>query len=282
MTPSPEQLKQREQESWRISAPVWQREDAWLTSSTRDVTEALITRAGIGPGQRVLDVACGTGEPALPIARIVGQTGEVVATDFSAPMMTFARAKAEREGLRNIQFREVDAETLTGVTGPFDAATIRWGIMFMPDPVACLRAVRGLLRKGGKVALTTWGPATENPFIALIMSVMRRHFDIPAPPPGTPGILSFAEEPRVREVLEASGYASVSVERVPFQMKYGSPQHYYEIQTGVAAPIAALLERQTEEKREAVRRDVLSEVQKFVTGQGVEFPAMSWLGSGIA
>jgi ubiquinone/menaquinone biosynthesis C-methylase UbiE len=277
-----ESLKQRERESWSAAAPVWKREDEWLVTNTRPVSLRMVTAAGVSSGQRVLDVACGTGEPALSLARAVGSEGEVVATDFSPEMLGFARERAARENLPHVRFHLTDAETLEGVTGPFDAATIRWGIMFMPEPARCLQAARRLLKPGGRLVVATWGPPQKNPFIAAIMGVMRRHFELPTPPPDAPGIFAFADGQRLLRLMQETGFRESAVEAFDFAMSYRSSEHFYEIQTGVAAPIRDLLSKQTEEKRAAVRRDALAEAEKFQAAGAIRFPAMTWIATGVA
>jgi ubiquinone/menaquinone biosynthesis C-methylase UbiE len=282
MKPTPEQIKRREQESWSAAAPFWLRADRWVTETMNVVSERMIALASIGPKQRVLDVACGTGEPALTVARVVGAEGSVVATDFSETMLGFAREKAAAQKLDQVRFEVVDGETLAGVTGPFDAATMRFGIMFMPDPVACLRAIRALLHPGGKLALATWAPPAKNPFISLIMGVMRRHFDLAPPAPDAPGVFAFADDARIRRALDEAGFRDVQIEAVELTARYDSPDQFYEMQTNVAAPIRDALARATDDERAAVRAEALAEAEKFRSGSGLAFGAVSWVASGTA
>jgi ubiquinone/menaquinone biosynthesis C-methylase UbiE len=90
----------------------------------------------VRPGQRVLDIASGVGEPALAIAGQVGPAGSVLGTDLAAAMLAFARENAAARGLSNVEFRCMDGEVLDVPPGSFDVVTMRWGLMFMPDRVA--------------------------------------------------------------------------------------------------------------------------------------------------
>jgi demethylmenaquinone methyltransferase / 2-methoxy-6-polyprenyl-1,4-benzoquinol methylase len=107
-------------------------------------------------GQRVLDCATGTGDLALALARVVGDEGEVIATDFCAPMLKPAPAKAARRGLR-VQFSVADALALPFQDAHFDAATIAFGIRNVDDPVRCLREMARVVKPGGRVVVLEFG-----------------------------------------------------------------------------------------------------------------------------
>src|SRR3981081_2218895 len=111
-------------------SPGWQRWDSYLVEATRPPTEALLAAIGIRPGMHVLDVATGTGEPALSIVPLLGPQGHVTATDFMPAMVAYAEAKAKREGLPNISFKVADAADLPFPDAQFDVITCRMGVMF--------------------------------------------------------------------------------------------------------------------------------------------------------
>ena len=115
------------------------------------LTERLFREAGIGPGQRVLDLGSGAGDVAMLVARLVGPTGEVVGVERSADSIAHATSRVSAAGLRNVRFVQTDVADMTDEK-PFDAAVGRWILMFVPDPVDVLRAVSRLVRPGGVVA----------------------------------------------------------------------------------------------------------------------------------
>src|SRR5262245_28293285 len=104
--------KEAQQEAWSFAAAGWSTWDEVLVRSRMPITVRMLELGGIGPGDRVLDIASGTGEPALDAAVAVGPSGSVVGTDLSEPMLTVAREKARRQGLQNVVFRQVDGEKL--------------------------------------------------------------------------------------------------------------------------------------------------------------------------
>ena len=123
------------------------------------VTERLFREAGIGPGQRVLDLGSGVGDVSMLLAQIVGPTGEVVGIERDASSIARARARVAEAGLRNVSFTQTDVNQIVS-DQPFDAAVGRFILMFLPDPVGVLRSVSRLVRPGGVVAFMepTWIP----------------------------------------------------------------------------------------------------------------------------
>lgn len=123
------------------------RQATWLTAHT----ERLLREAGIGPGQRVLDLGSGVGDVALIAARLVGPSGEVVGIERDPQSIARAGARMAEAGLRNVSFTQSDAAQISGHR-PFDAAVGRYILMFLPDPVSVLRSLSHLVRPGGIVA----------------------------------------------------------------------------------------------------------------------------------
>ena len=122
-----------------------------------------VERLGLTPGARVLDVCCGTGASALPAAETTGHTGSVVGVDLAGNLLELARAKAKQRGLENIDFQIGDLTNLTFEDASFDAVVCVFGIFFVPDMEAALRELKRVLRTGGRLAITTWGPRFGEP-----------------------------------------------------------------------------------------------------------------------
>lgn len=125
--------------------------------------EATIERLGLRRGARVLDVCCGSGASALPAARAVGPEGRVLGVDLAENLLALGRAKASAEGLRNVELRAGDLLDLGLPPASFDAAVCVFGIFFVPDMPAAVRALWHVVRPGGRLAITTWGPRWFEP-----------------------------------------------------------------------------------------------------------------------
>jgi ubiquinone/menaquinone biosynthesis C-methylase UbiE len=122
-------------------------------------TERLLREAGIGPGQRVLDLGSGVGDVAMLLARIVGPSGAIVGIERDPTSIARANARAAEAGLRNISFTQADVNQIDS-DEPFDAAVGRFILMFLPDPASVLRSLTRLVRPGGVLAFQepTWIP----------------------------------------------------------------------------------------------------------------------------
>jgi len=115
------------------------------------ILERLFREAGIGPGQRVLDLGSGVGDVSMLAARFVGPSGEVVGIERDARSIAVAKARVAEAGFRNVRFTQTDASQI-GSNKPFDAAVGRFILMFLPDPAAVLRSLATLVRPGGVLA----------------------------------------------------------------------------------------------------------------------------------
>ena len=117
-----------------------------------------IERLRLPRGKRVLDVCCGSGASAIPAAEVVGPEGYVIGIDLAENLLALARTKARTRDLHNIEFRAGNILDLDFPDASFDAVVCVFGIFFVPDMPAAVRALWGLVRPGGKLAITTWGP----------------------------------------------------------------------------------------------------------------------------
>ena len=160
--------------------------------------EAFVERLGIAPGARVLDVACGTGNTAIPLAR---RGAVVTGVDIAANLLVQARERAEAEGLK-VAFEEGDAEQLPYAEGTFDAVVTMFGAMFAPRPEMVAAEMARVLKPGGLVAMANWNPTS---FTGRMFKTGARHVP-PAPgiaPPvlwGDEGVVRGRLEPYFREI----------------------------------------------------------------------------------
>lgn len=124
---------------------------------------AIVARLPLAPGHAVLDLCCGAGASAIPAARAVSPSGRVLGIDVAAPLLELARARAARDGLANVEFRRCDA-TRTGLpSGSYDAVICAFGVFFAADMAAFIAEMWRLVRPGGILAVTTWGPGLFEP-----------------------------------------------------------------------------------------------------------------------
>jgi len=160
-------IKGQQKAAWDDSAEGWKRWWPTFERAAQLVNDRLVELAGVRAGNRVLDIATGSGEPALTCARAVGPSGRVVAVDMSPGMLAIARERIDAAGLTNVDLVESDAESLRLDPHSFDAALCRWGLMFMPDLDGVVRAMHRALKPGGRVATAVWSQADKVPMCAL-------------------------------------------------------------------------------------------------------------------
>ncbi len=236
---------------WDAAAVGWMQWSAFNDSADAHISERLVALAGVRPGSRVLDVAAGYGEPALTAARKAGPEGRVVATDISAEMLAFGRERAAAAGLDKVEFIESDACSLDFAHASFDAAVSRWGIIFEPDAEAAAGRIRGFLKPGARIAISSWGEPDQVPFLSLPMRTTRERLNVPPPPPGTPGPLSRPTPAAIGGLLEAGGFSQVAVEQDEVTYEFDSPEHFTAYIRAISAPIRAMIEQHAGEAQEA-------------------------------
>jgi SAM-dependent methyltransferase len=205
------------------------------------VSRRLVELAEIKPGDQVLDVAAGTGEPSLTAAQAVGPEGRVVGTDISPEMLGYARERAQAAGLENVEYVEAAASSLDFPAESFDAALSRWGIIFEPEAEAAAARIRGFLKPGSRMAIASWGPPEEVPMLSIPMRTVMTRLNVPPPPPGTPGPLSRPTHEAIGGLLEGGGFADVEVEELTAEMHWDSPEEFARFTREIAPPISALM-----------------------------------------
>jgi 2-polyprenyl-3-methyl-5-hydroxy-6-metoxy-1,4-benzoquinol methylase len=264
-----QEAKTKQLESWTAVAAGWNKHEDEMGRTTAPVAQRMINLAGIKAGARVLDVASGVGEPALTIAQTVGPTGSVLGTDLVPDMVSYAQQRASARSIKNIEFRHADGERLEVDGGPFDAVTIRWGLMFMPDPLACLRRAHALLRPSGRIAVTVWGEPTQCPFVTAAMGVLKQHLAIPDPPPGAPGIFAFASTDRLRGALAEAGFREITIEQMSLPVvDVATGEEYESFIREIAGPVASLFAQLPADKQAIVKREIAAAATKLSAKPG--------------
>lgn len=211
-------MDNRQPTHWDIASEAFRKCSAFYEPYEEPVSDRLIALAEIKPGDTVVDVATGIGDPALSVARRVGPAGRVIATDQSAAMLAVAQTRALERGLHNLEFRQLDANAYDFPDATMDAVVCRWGLMFLADLPDALGRMRHSLKPGRCLAAATWSDADKVPIISIRRSVMRA-FDLPTGP-NDPCRLSSATALRA-DALSA-GFGDVEVTRFVVPYEYAS------------------------------------------------------------
>jgi SAM-dependent methyltransferase len=270
------QYRQMVRDEWTDGDTVaaWARWHTKITAQQVNMREALLAHARLEPGTRVLDLACGTGDPALEIARRVGPGGRVTATDLSAQMLDVCRKNASAAGLANMDFVVADAEELRFAPATFDRVTSRLGVMYFVDVQRALAEIKRVLVPGGVVALQVWGPPDESPYLANAVGPFMRRLNPPPPPADAPSPLRFAPPGKLVDALTAAGFRDPREERRSMVLPWpGSPdelwQHIYEI----AIPLRPLFDGLPARERAAALAESVAGYAKYYDNSTVNVPA---------
>lgn len=278
--PDKSELKERERHNWASAAEGWRRRDDLLRKGAAPVTKRMLELSGISSGSRLLDIASGTGEPAISAAKIVGESGKVIGTDLVDEMLAVAREKTAKENLGNIEFRCIDAEALEFTEASFDAVTIRWGLMFMPEPQVCLAAAHKALKQNGRISLACWAAPEKNPFVGVLITTLSKYMDMPVPAPGTPGIFAFADPERLQDVLASAGFRNIILEEMVIDVvEVDDGRAYWEAMSDLAAPVMALVRQLGDSVRSDYIDDVIKAADALKQGETLRMRGTTWIAS---
>jgi SAM-dependent methyltransferase len=264
----PERFKRDSRSSWDAAAAGWEKWWDTFERAGRSVSHRLIELAHIKPGDRVLDIATGTGEPAITAARAVGPSGRVIGVDHSIAMVEVARRRAAREGVNNVEYREGEAATLKVSERDFDAVLCRWGLMFVPDLNAAARAIRDSLKPGKWLATAVWDTADKVPMISIAAKQVREIVNLPPPPPGTPNPLSLADTSILERALASAGFRDFSVEPMNVTWEFDSVDAFLECRRDISYDFRMAMAAQTPEIQERLAQAVTKEARQYVGSDG--------------
>ncbi len=248
-----------QQEYWNtVAGPRWVGLEGFVERRVQAVNDLLLARSGVAPGERVLEIGCGTGAFTVPLARAVGDHGAVLGADISSAMLTSARKRLAEAGLGNVSLVEADAQTHQFEPGRFDLITSRFGVMFFADPMAAFANLLGAARPAGRLCFACWGALEDNRHWLISYEVALRHLGPPAPkPPRAPGPMAFADPDYVRSFLGAAGFEAIEIHRETPNVVVSTPQEEAE-HACIMGPSGRLIDEKKpdETTRQTIRREI--------------------------
>ena len=271
--------------NWSERAAKWRRWHPILTEWWQGVTDLLIDWTEPEPGMDVLDLASGTGEPALSLAPRVGPDGTVIATDVISEMMSIAAENAAQQGVTNIRFEQADAGTLPFPNASFDRVTCRFGVMYFPDVPQALQEVRRVLRPSGRAVFAVWGPLEQIDYLTSTLSVLLR--DHPSPPPDpdpdAPHPLKFARAGTLSTALRTAGFAEVREETKIVPLPWpGTPEEFLGYIRSDLITFDTLLGQIPPARQAAVLDEIFTSIRQYDDGEYVQFTAAIVVASAFA
>jgi ubiquinone/menaquinone biosynthesis C-methylase UbiE len=260
---------QAQRQQWDSVAAGWKKWWRAIENGAQHVSKRMLELAEIQPGQRVLDIATGIGEPALLAASRVGASGSVVATDLSSEMLDIARDRANALGLTNVKFIASDMAGLDFPDGSFDTILCRWGVTSLPDPSNTLVTIRRMLTSGGSFATAVWEAGSKGrPMAGIAMDAAGEMFDLSPVQPGVPSVPGSARDALEQEMIHA-GFTDVRVEEMTLTLELPSAEDCTQYLMDVSPEFAALLSDKSSAQREEYRRRLAKKLQPYVTADGI-------------
>ena len=222
------------------------------------VADNLIAIAGLQPGERVLDVACGTGVVTRLAAQRVGAAGSVTGLDINPGMLAVAASETPSD--MSIDWREANAESMPFPDSAFDVVLCQMGLQFVTSKLTALREMRRVLERGGRAAITVPGP--KPPLFAIMTDALARHL---SPEAASFGDLVFSmhDVDELKELMRSAGFRKVNVEAKSKALRLPAPADFLW-QYIHSTPLAEAAARAGEVKRAALERDICEQWQEFV------------------
>jgi ubiquinone/menaquinone biosynthesis C-methylase UbiE len=263
-----------DQEQWQLGGSAPEMYQRYLVPAMTALWAIdLVDQAAPRPGERVLDVACGTGVVARVAAERVGSTGRVAALDINPGMLAVARSLPVAPGA-GIEWHEGSVLALPFPDAAFDAVLCQLGLQFFPDRTAALREMRRVLAPEGRLAVSVFGPIEHTPATHALSNALDRHVG-PGASVAKRTEHELADTEALRTLVTSAGFRGVAIHTASKLARFPSPTDYVRIQLA-ATPLASLVAQQDASRREglvgALIEDVSAALAPYVGSDGLIAP----------
>jgi len=257
-----------------VAGPRWVGRAGLQEARNIEVAHLLQQAAAPQPGERVLDIGCGTGATAIPFAAAVAPGGHVTGVDISEPMLTQARQNIEAAGAANVTLVQADAQVHRFPPDSFDLLISRFGVMFFADPVAAFTNLYAGLRNGGRLCMAVWASMADNVHWRIPFEIAVKHVGAPAPvDPREPGPMAFRDPTYLRAILEQAGFADIDVAPRGFKITGKNARSEAEHAAMFGPPWRLMEEKQaTEAARQAIIAETEAAFAPYMTADGLSLP----------
>jgi ubiquinone/menaquinone biosynthesis C-methylase UbiE len=272
--PSTDETREAQRATWAGLSAGWEKWDSVIMDQLGPVGAAMIERLDIADDQRHLDIAAGTGEPGLTIARLAPK-GRVVLTDLVAEMLAIAERRARAQGIANVETQVCSADDLPFDNATFDSVTVRFGYMFFPDLVRATAELARVLEPGGRLCSSVWVKPEENPWTAIAMQAIATEVEVAPPDPNGPNMFRCAAPGSVSALYESAGLRDVAEWDVDVELVTRSPEEYWEMISEHVSLAAAALQQVGESARERIRATAIVNAGAFEENGEVRVPGVA-------
>ena len=245
------------------------------------IGKALVERALFQSGERVIDIGSGGGVTTREVARIVAPEGEVLGLDVAPMLVAEAEKRRAEASIGNARFICADASTFRLKEPLFDRLVSRFGSMFFAEPSAAFANLKDLIKAKSRIDLAVWGPPSENPWMMEMMSVVRRHIEVPPADPRAPGPFAFGDLDYLNHTLASGGFQDVQIDPyIGKQAIGGAELTTIEVLDFVLSSLGVgrILDEASEAIRTKASEDLLLLFENhFSPGSGVVMNCKAWL-----
>ena len=272
--PGDDEIRDAQRAAWAGLSAGWEKWDSVIMDQLGPVTTSMIDRLDISDGQQHLDIAAGTGEPGLTVARLAPQ-GHVVLTDLAAEMLDVAARRAQAQGITNFETRVCSADDLPFGDATFDSISVRFGYMFLPDVARATAEFARVLKPGGRLCSSVWVKPEENPWTSIAMQAIAAEAVLAPPDPDGPNMFRCAAPGYVSALYEAAGLHDVAEWDVDVELVTQSPAQYWEMISEHVSLAAAALQRVDGPARARIEETVIAEVGSYEQDGKVRIPGLA-------
>ena len=272
--PSADEIRDAQRATWAGLSGGWEKWDLVIMDQLGPVGAAMIECLNIAEDQQHLDIAAGTGEPGLSIARL-SPKGRVVLTDLAPEMLDVAARRADAQGVANVETKVCSADDLPFADAIFDSVSVRFGYMFFPDAAKATAEFARVLKPGGRICSSVWVRPEENPWTAILMRAIVTEVVFAPPEPDGPNMFRCAAPGYVSAVYEAAGLRDVAEWDVNIELVTSSPAEYWEMMSEHVSLAAAALQQVDEPARERIRATVIANVSAYDSDGKVRVPGVA-------
>jgi SAM-dependent methyltransferase len=272
--PSADEIRDVQRATWAGLSAGWEKWDLVIMEQLGPVGAAMIERLDIAEDHQHLDIAAGTGEPGLSIARL-SPKGRVVLTDLVAEMLDVAARRARAQGVANIETKVCSADDLPFNDATFDSVSVRFGYMFFPDMGKATAEFARVLKPGGRLCSSVWVKPEENPWTTIAMQAIATEAGLAPPDPDGPNMFRCAAPGYVSALYEGAGLRDVAEWDVDVELVTRSPAQYWEMISEHVSLAVAALQQVDELARERIRANAIAKVSAFEKDRKVRVPGVA-------
>jgi SAM-dependent methyltransferase len=267
-------IRDAQRAAWAGLSAGWDKWDALISDQLRPVGTAIIERLAIADDQRHLDVAAGTGEPGLSIAKLA-RRGRVVLADLVPQMLDVAARRARTQGLTNVETAVCSADELPFDDNTFDSVSMRFGYMFLPDLDAATAEFVRVLRPGGRLCSSVWVKPEANPWTSIVLQAIATEVTLAPPDPDRPSMYRCAAPGLVSALYERAGLREIAEWDVGIELVTRSAEEYWAVISEHVSLAVAALKQVDDAARERIRARAISGVSAFEKDGAVRVPGVA-------